>query len=64
VGFYLPAMIWSDLEEEIVDGGCPSALLWFSVVLALQQSFYNDGCFICIELFTKFLCNLHYLVWP
>jgi hypothetical protein len=39
VGFYLPAMIWSDLEEEIVDGGCSSALLWFSVVLACNNHF-------------------------
>jgi hypothetical protein len=38
--------------------------LWFSVVPALQLSFYNDGCFIRIGLFTEFLCNLHHLVRP
>jgi hypothetical protein len=52
VGFYLPAMMWFDLEEEIVGGGRPSAFLWFSVVLALQLSFYNDGCITRIGLFT------------
>jgi hypothetical protein len=29
VGFYLPAVIWFDLEKEIVAGGRPSASLWF-----------------------------------
>jgi hypothetical protein len=64
VGFYLPAMMWFDLEEEIVVGGRPSAPLWFFVVLALQLSFYSDGCFTRIGLFTKFLCILHRLVQP
>jgi hypothetical protein len=30
VGFYLPAKMWFDLEEEIVVGGRPSAPFWFS----------------------------------
>jgi hypothetical protein len=34
-----------DFEEEIVVGGRPSVSLWFSVVLALQPSFYSGGCF-------------------
>jgi hypothetical protein len=28
VGYYLPAMLWFDLEEEIVVGGRPSTSLW------------------------------------
>ena len=39
VGLYVPPMMWIDLEEEIVDGGRPLALLWFSVVPTLQLSF-------------------------
>jgi hypothetical protein len=64
VGYYLPAMLWFDLEEEIVVGGRPSAFLWFFVVPALQPSFYCDGYFTRIELFTEFLCILHRLVRP
>jgi hypothetical protein len=64
VGFYLPTMMWFDLEEEIDVSGHPSAPLWFSVVLALQLSFYSGGCFTRIGLFTEFLCNLHHLVRP
>ena len=63
MGFYLPAMIWFDFEE-IVIGGRPLASLWFSVVPALQPSFYSGGCFIRIRLFTEFLCILHHLVRP
>jgi hypothetical protein len=63
VGFYLPAMMWFDFEEEIVVGGRPSASLWFFVVPALQPSFYSIGCFTHIGLFTEFLCILH-LVRP
>jgi hypothetical protein len=64
VGFYLPAMIWFDLEEEIVAGGRPSASLRFFVVLALQPSFYSGGCFNRIRLFIEFLCILRRLVQP
>jgi hypothetical protein len=64
VVFYLFAMMWFDFEEEIVVGGRPSASLWFSVVPALQPSFYNGGCFTRIGLFTEFLCILHRLVRP
>jgi hypothetical protein len=64
VGFNLPAMMWSDLEEEIDDGGRPLAPIWFFVVLALQLLLCNDGCFTRIGLFTEFLCNLHCLVQP
>jgi hypothetical protein len=64
VGFYLLAMMWFDLEEEIDVGGRPSTSLWFSVVFALQLSFYNSNCFICIRFFTEFLCILHRLVRP
>jgi hypothetical protein len=64
VGFYLPVVIWFDLEEEIVAGGRPLASLWFFIVLALQPSFHSVGCFIRIGLFTEFLCILHRLVWP
>jgi hypothetical protein len=64
VGFYLLAMMWFDLEEEIDVGGRPSTSLWFSVVLALQLSFYSSNCFICIGFFTEFLCILHRLVRP
>jgi hypothetical protein len=64
VGFYLPAVIWFNLEEEIAAGGCPSASLWFFVVLAVQQSFHNGGCFTRIGLFMEFLCILHRLVRP
>jgi hypothetical protein len=35
VGYNLPAMLWFDLEEEIVVDSRPSASLWFFVVLAL-----------------------------
>jgi hypothetical protein len=64
VGFYLPAVIWFNLEEEIVAGGRPSASLWFYVVLAVQPSFHSGGCFTYIGLFTEFLCILHRLVRP
>jgi hypothetical protein len=64
VGFYFPAMMWFDFEEEIVVGGRPLASLWFFVVLALQSSFHSGGCFTCIGLFTEFLCILHHLVQP
>jgi hypothetical protein len=64
VGFYLPAVIWFNLEEEIVASGRLSASLWFFVVLALQPSFYSGGCFTRIGLFTEFLCILHRLVRP
>jgi hypothetical protein len=64
VGYYLPAMLWFDLEEEIVVGGRPLASLWFFVVPILQPSFHCDGCFTHIELFTEFLCILHHLVRP
>jgi hypothetical protein len=63
VGSYHPAMMWFDLEEEIDVGGRHSAPFWFSV-LALQLSFYSDGCFTRIEFFTEFLYNLHRLVRP
>jgi hypothetical protein len=55
-------MTWFDLEVEIVLWVL--AFIWFFAVLALQLSFYSDGCFTRIELFTEFLCNLHRLVWP
>jgi hypothetical protein len=55
-------MMWFDFEEEIVVGGRPSTSLWFSVVPALQPSFYNGGCFTRIGLFTEFLCIVHHLV--
>jgi hypothetical protein len=64
VGYYLPAMLWFDLEEEIVVGGRPSTSLGFFVVPALQPSFYCDGCFTCIGLFKEFLCILHRLMQP
>ena len=64
MGFYLPAMMWFDLEEKIVVDGRPSASLWFFVVPALQPSFHSGGCFIRIGLFTEFLCILHRLVRP
>jgi hypothetical protein len=64
VGFYLSAMIWFDLEEEIVAGGRPSASLWLFVVLALQPSFHSGGCFNRIRLFIEFICILHRLVRP
>jgi hypothetical protein len=64
VSFYLPALTWFDLEEEIDVGGRPStAPFWFSVVPALQQPFNNGCCFIRNGLFTEFLYNLHHLVW-
>jgi hypothetical protein len=53
-------MTWFDLEVEIVLWVLAS--IWFFAVPALQLSFYSDGCFTCIGLFTKFLCNLHRLV--
>jgi hypothetical protein len=59
---YLPAMTWFDLEVEIVLWVLAS--IWFFAVPALQLSFYSDSCFIRIELFTEFLCNLHRLVRP
>jgi hypothetical protein len=64
VSYYLLAMLWFDLEEEIVVGGRPLASLWFFVVPALQPSFHCDGCFTYIGLFTEFLCILHCLVRP
>ena len=64
MGFYLPAMMWFDLEEEIVVDGRPSASLWFFVVLALQPSLHSGGCFTRIGLFTEFLCILHRLMRP
>jgi hypothetical protein len=64
VGFYLPVVIWFDLEEEIVASGRPSASLWFFVVLALQPLFHSGGCSTRIGLFTEFLCILHRLVRP
>jgi hypothetical protein len=64
VGFYLPTVIWFDLEEEIIAGGRPSASLWFFVVFALQPSFHSSGCFTRIGLFMEFLCILHRLVRP
>jgi hypothetical protein len=64
VGSYFPAVIWFDLEEEIVAGGRSSASIWFFIVLALQPLFHSGGCFIRIGLFTEFLCILHRLVWP
>jgi hypothetical protein len=63
-GFNLPAMMWSNLEDEIVDGGRPLAPIWFFVVLALQLSLCSDGCFTRIRLFTEFPCNLYCLVQP
>jgi hypothetical protein len=62
VDFYLPAMMWFDLEEEIVVGGRLSASLWFFVVSALQPSFHSGGCFTRIGLFMEFLYILHCLV--
>jgi hypothetical protein len=62
VGYYLPTMLWFDLEEEIVVGGCPLASLWFFVVPTLLPSFHCDGCFTHIGLFMEFLCILHHLV--
>jgi hypothetical protein len=56
-------MMWFDLEEEIDVGGRPSAPLWFSVVLALQLSFYSSDCFTLIGLFMEFPFNLHRLLW-
>jgi hypothetical protein len=60
--FYLPTMTWFDLEVEIVLWVLAS--IWFFAMPALQLSFYSDGCFTRIRLFTEFLCNLHRLVRP
>ena len=57
-------MMWFDFEEEIVVGGRPSASFWFSVVPALQPSFYSGSCFTCIRFFTEFLCILNHHVQP
>jgi hypothetical protein len=62
VGFYLSAMMWFDLEEEINVGGPPSTVpLWFSAVSALRQLFNGGCCFTHNGLFTEFLCYLHRL---
>jgi hypothetical protein len=60
VMLYLPAMTWFDLEVEIVLWVLAS--FWFFAVPTLQLSFYSDGCFTCIGLFSEFLCNLYRLV--
>jgi hypothetical protein len=60
--FYLLAMTWFDLEVEIVLWVL--AFIWFFAVHAPQLSFFSDGCFTHIGLFTEFLCNLHRLLRP
>jgi hypothetical protein len=57
---HLPAITWFDFEVEM----WVLAFIWFFAVLALQLSFFSDGCFIRIGLFTEFLCNLYRLVRP
>jgi hypothetical protein len=65
VGFYLSAMMWFDLEEEIDVGDPPSMVpLWFSAVPALRQLFNNSCCFTSNGLLTEFLCYLHHLARP
>jgi hypothetical protein len=58
VGFSLHLVLWLIFVVET------SVPLWFFVVFALQLSFYSGGCSTRIGLFTKFLYNLHHLVWP
>jgi hypothetical protein len=58
----VPSMSWFDLEVEIVLWVLAS--FWFFAVPALQLSFYSDGCFTRIGLFTESLYNLHRLVRP
>jgi hypothetical protein len=55
---HLPAITWFVFEVEM----WVLAFIWFFAVLALQLSFFSDGCFTRIGLFTEFLCNLHRLV--
>jgi hypothetical protein len=65
MGFYLPAMMWSNLVEEIVIGGRPStAPIWFSALPSLQQPFNHDCCIYRKELFTEFLCICTALCGP
>ena len=65
VGFFLFAMMWFDLEEEIDVGGPPLTVpLWFSVVPTLRQLFNSGCCFTRNGLLTEFLCYLHCLAWP
>ena len=55
-------MTWFDLEVEIVLWVL--AYIWLFAVPTLQLLFYSDNCFIRIELFREFICNLHRLVRP
>jgi hypothetical protein len=65
VGFYLPAMMWFDLDEEIDVGGLPSMVpFWFSTMPAVRQLFNSGCCFASNGLLMDSLCYLHCLALP